>query len=205
MPGADLPHVRTGDDLRSMLAGGGGPVPGVGGATGLAIRAATRLGVTRDPARVRRLSQRWLPLGHEVVVIGGGLVGLELAEFLAERGRRVTVLESGPVLGLPMALPRRWEAVARAAGHGVDLHRSAELVEITPGSVRFRTAADDGRPHDREVPATDVVVASEVGPGAPLAEALDAAGFDVRVVGDAATVGYIEGAMHSAGTVARAL
>ena len=34
-----------------------------------------------------------------VVVVGGGLVGLELAEFLAERGRRVTVVEEGDKLG----------------------------------------------------------------------------------------------------------
>jgi hypothetical protein len=55
------------------------------------------------------------------------------------------------------------------------------------------------------VTATDVIVASEVRSDESLGEALRAGGFDVRVVGDAHEVGYIEGAMHSARVVATAL
>ena len=41
--------------------------------------------------------------GKRVVIIGGGLVGAELAEFLMERDRKVTVLEEGDKLALEMA------------------------------------------------------------------------------------------------------
>ncbi len=38
------------------------------------------------------------PTGHEIVIIGGGLVGCETAEFLITEGKRVTVIERLPSL-----------------------------------------------------------------------------------------------------------
>ena len=194
VPGCDLPHVRTGDELRSAITGG----PGTGSRWLRALMAiARRLRLTADADRLRTLSRRWMPVGRRVVVVGGGLVGLELAEFLAERRRAVTVLEAGPALGLPMAAPRRWTAVRRADQHGVVLVREAELVEITPAEVAYRVGEQVSR-----VPADTVVVATEVEPGAILTADLEAAGMEVHVIGDAAEVGYIEGAVHSAWRVA---
>jgi glycine/D-amino acid oxidase-like deaminating enzyme len=134
-----------------------------------------------------------MPIAEDVVVLGGGLVGLELAEFLAERRRRVTVLEPGPALGLPMAAPRRWAAVRRAAADGVTLVRNAEVVEITPAEVVYRVEGE----HRRARGGT-VVVAGEVRARAPLATEHERSGIEVHVVGDALEVGYIEGAIHSA-------
>lgn len=199
LPGADLPHVRSGDELRADLAG-----EASGRAAGpfqrLAMRVGRRMGLLSTPERIRRWSKRWMPVGHRVVVVGGGLVGLEVAEFLAERGRDVTVLEAGAQLGLPMAMPRRWHAVGHAASLGVTLVRSATVKEITPSEVVYEV---DGA--EQRAPADDVVIASAVASDHALADELATAGFDVRLVGDAATVGYIEGAMHSAHALARSL
>src|SRR5690606_9923817 len=82
-------------------------------------------GVTKSAEAIRRLTRTFLPMGKDVVVIGGSLVGLELAEWLAERGRNVVVVEEGKAFGLPMAMPRRWTAVRRAGELGVVLHRGA--------------------------------------------------------------------------------
>ena len=141
-----------------------------------------------------------MPVRKQVVVIGGGLVGLGLAEFLAERRRQVTVLEPGAALGLPMASPRRWTAVRRAREHGVRLVRDAVVTEITATDVAYRVGDQDER-----VAAGSVIVATEVTPSAGLAEDLWALGVEVHVVGDAGTVGYIEGAIHSAWPVAASL
>ena len=46
--------------------------------------------------RIRRLSEHYLPLGEHVVIYGGGLVGVELAEFLAERHRQRHAHRAGP-------------------------------------------------------------------------------------------------------------
>jgi 2,4-dienoyl-CoA reductase-like NADH-dependent reductase (Old Yellow Enzyme family)/thioredoxin reductase len=201
VPGADRPHVWTGDDLREALIAGrvrrGRALGLLGRAT---IRAAAVLRVTGDAERVRRLSHRWLPLGRRVVVLGGGLVGMELAEFLAERRRSVTVLEPGSAAGLPMAAPRRWTAVRTAVAHGVDVVREATLVEIGEQTVVYERGGEQV-----EVGADSVVVAGEVRAGAPLADELRRLGLEVHVVGDADDVGYIEGAIRSAWRVARSI
>ncbi|MFF0816970.1 FAD-dependent oxidoreductase [Rhodococcus sp. NPDC003318] len=202
VPGGDLPHVHTGDSLRALMTGTGDVSD-----QSLVLRVAGRLGrllgITRSPARIRDLSRRFLrfaPMSRNVVVVGGSLVGLELAEFLAERGSRVTLLAEGGQLGVPMAMPRRWTAVKHAREVGVTVHRNATVQRITRTTVEF--AVDGG---SLSVPASMVVVASGVSAAAPLADDLARQGVDVRVVGDAGSVDYIEGAMHSAWRVATAL
>lgn len=204
VPGADLPHVHTGDTLRAMLTGTGDAGPAPTGRLRLArwaARAGRLTGATRRPQLIRRATRAFLPVGKNVVVIGGSLVGLELAEFFAERGKTVTVLEAGAQLGLPMAMPRRWGAVRRAGEHGVRTERTVTVEEITPRTVRFV----DTEGERRSIPADLVVVASEVAASAPLAKELADRGVPVQVVGDASEVGYIQGAIHSAWRVARDL
>jgi NADPH-dependent 2,4-dienoyl-CoA reductase/sulfur reductase-like enzyme len=194
-----MAHVLTGDDLRALLTGSG-DVSRASRLVRLVVGAARRVRLTADADRVRRLSRWWLPLGRRVVVVGGGLVGLELAAFAADRRRTVTLLEAGPALGLPMASPRRWTAVRHAEDEGVTLVRSARLVEITATEVVYEVGGEQHR-----TPADTVVIAGEVAPGGSLAAELEARSIEVHVVGDAAEVGYIEGAIHAAWAVARDL
>jgi NADPH-dependent 2,4-dienoyl-CoA reductase/sulfur reductase-like enzyme len=201
VPGADLPHVLTGDVLRGLITGEkGSDNRSLSSISKVVVAAGRNLGLLNSADRIRSLSKTWMPVGKRIVVIGGGLVGLELAEFLAERGRLVTVLEEGPHMGLPMAMPRRWTAVSKATKHGVVLVRGATVVSIDKVAVRYRS--DD---KEFEVRGDTVVVASQVEPDSTLAESLSALGVRVQVVGDAMTVGYIEGAMHTAHQVAREL
>ncbi|MEJ2108596.1 MAG: FAD-dependent oxidoreductase, partial [Acidobacteriota bacterium] len=51
------------------------------------------------PETLRKLTKFYLPLGKKVVVIGGAIQGCELAEFLAKRGREVTVVETSDMIG----------------------------------------------------------------------------------------------------------
>ena len=201
VPGANLPHVLTGDALRGVITGEAGVDQRSLNSFGkFAVATGRSLGLLNSADRIRTLSKTWMPVGKRVVVIGGGLVGLELAEFLAERGRKVTVLEEGPHLGLPMAMPRRWTAVIKATKHGVVLVRDATVVSIDKVSVRYRVGEDEF-----EVRGDSVVVASQVEPDVQLAELLSDLGIRVQVVGDALNIGYIEGAIHTANRVAREL
>jgi 2,4-dienoyl-CoA reductase-like NADH-dependent reductase (Old Yellow Enzyme family)/thioredoxin reductase len=201
VPGAHRSHVLSGDDLRALLTGDApGAARGLKLHERVAVGAGRRLGLTADMDKVRTLSKRWMPLGDDVVVVGGGLVGVELAEFLAERGRTVTVLETSDELGVEMAHPRRARALHEARQHGVTFLRGAELVEIGSDEVVVRTAEGE-----RRVRADQVVLASGVVPDTGLAGALAAAGLDVRTVGDAGEVGYIQGAVRSGYLAARAI
>src|SRR5690606_34865055 len=87
----------------------------------------------------RRMSELYLPLGRNVVIYGGGLVGVELAEFLAERHRKVTVIEPGPSFGKELMIVRRWRIMDTLRRLGVTLLPSAELLEIKPDRVVYRT------------------------------------------------------------------
>ncbi len=201
VPGAGAAHVLSGDDLRGLLTGDD-PAAGKGLALHqrLAIAAGRKLHLTDDMKRVRDLSRTWMPLADDVAVIGGGLVGLELAEFLAERGRRVTLIEPGAYVGQEMAHPRRLRAVYEAEQHHVRIERHATLVEIGSDSVIFER---DGERHTAS--AGHVILASGVHADAMLADELRAVGIEVHVVGDAGEVGYIQGAIRTANDVARTL
>lgn len=202
IPGGDLPHVYTGDSLRHVMAGTAGR-----GDANLFLRAIGRMGaltgITKSPKAVREVTKLFMPIGHNVVVVGGSLVGLELAEYLAHRGRSVTLLEEGATLGLPMAMPRRWTAVKDAKKAGVTLRRKASATRITEDRVFFASGDDTD---EKSAPADVVIMAAGTYAAAPLADDLRASGFDdVRVVGDASAVDYIEGAIHTAWKVATAI
>lgn len=196
VPGSTLPHVHTGDSLRALMTGAG-DVSEVPPLLRFIAKLGKLSGITRSPAAIRTVTRRFLPMGKDVVVIGGSLVGLELSEFLAERGRQVTLLEEGQQLGVPMALPRRWTAVRTARDEGVTVHRHATVQRITDKYVEFQVGAQT-----MTAPADMVVVASGVSAQAPLADALAGVVPEVHVVGDAGAVDYIEGAIHSAWKVA---
>lgn len=193
IPGGDLPHVHTGDSLRATMLG-----TATADEAGAFLRTVGKLGrlstITKRPAWIRRLTKIALPMGKDVVVIGGSLVGLELAEFLAERGRKVTLLHESQQLGLPLAMPRRWTAVRHAKEHGVDIQRRVKVSYITESTVAWT----DAKGRAQSAPADMVIYADGTTAAAPLADELRAAGIDCEVIGDAGEVGYIHGAIHSA-------
>ena len=199
--GASLPHVLSGDDLRGLLTGDDpAAAKRLGLGQRLVVAAGRKLGVTDDMDRVRSLSKRWMPIGDDVVVIGGGLVGVELAEFLAERGRRVTVLEEGDKLGVEMAHPRRARALQEARTHGVTFVTGATVTSIDADGVDYRVGDSGAR-----VTASHVVLATGVHADTTLADALRDSGVEAHVVGDAGTVGYIQNAIATGNAIARAL
>jgi 2,4-dienoyl-CoA reductase-like NADH-dependent reductase (Old Yellow Enzyme family)/thioredoxin reductase len=201
VPGADLPHVLSGDDLRGMLTGDDpSALKRLSLYRRTVVALGRRTGMMSTMDRVRGLSRRWMPIGKKVVVIGGGLVGVELAEFLAERSRKVIVLEAGDKLGVEMAHPRRARALFEARAHGVELVTGAEVTAITADHVEYRVG-------DRTLTADadSVVLASGVHADRGVAERMEAAGLEVHVVGDAGEVGYIQGAVRSGHLAGRAL
>ncbi len=120
-------------------------------------------------------------LPRRVAVIGGGPIGVELAQALARFGAAVTLLEQGPRV-MPRDDPDASALVAQAlARDGVSLRLGAQLVAVTAGavgqSVRFRA---DGATHEIVVDAI-LVAAGRV----PNVEGLglDAAGVETTAGG----------------------
>jgi NADPH-dependent 2,4-dienoyl-CoA reductase/sulfur reductase-like enzyme len=204
IPGHDLPHVFSGDDMRRLMLGEESAE--LKRKTGIATRLATRLGaatgITANLDFVRSATRRWMPLGQKIVIIGGELVGLELAEFLHERGREVTVLEPAPRLGKGLLLVRRMRLIAELREHGVAMHGGVKDLAIGESDVTFTDVGGEAR----MIVADQVIVAMGASGDVALADHLRAEGFTVETVGDCNGVGYIEGAIRGAAeTVARLL
>jgi 2,4-dienoyl-CoA reductase (NADPH2) len=141
------------------------------------------------------------PVGPDVVVLGGDLPGLGVAEEAGRRGARVTVLEASDVFGLHLGLPGRWRRVHDLRAAGITLAGGVEVLEVTPEVVRWRDL--DG---DHETVAGAVLVTSEAAPDTTLADEVAGRGLDVVAVGDAGVgAGLLEHAMRGALEVAVAL
>jgi NADPH-dependent 2,4-dienoyl-CoA reductase/sulfur reductase-like enzyme len=199
--GVDRPNVLSGDDLRSLLTGGDPAV---------AARKLTRrqravlgmgslLGVSDRLELMRELTRRWMPLGRRVAIVGGSLVGVELAEFLSERGREVVVLEESGTFAAQMAPPRRWRALHHLRERGVELWAEARVEAIREEGVTFRDK--DGGQHT--VAADSVILAAGARANHALTEAIAHLGPEVHSIGDCDGVGYIEGAIRDGACVAR--
>jgi len=44
--------------------------------------------------KLRKATSAWMPIGKNVVIIGAGFEGCQLAEFLVKRGRKVTLVDT---------------------------------------------------------------------------------------------------------------
>ncbi|HEX4776160.1 MAG TPA: FAD-dependent oxidoreductase [Acidimicrobiia bacterium] len=115
------------------------------------------------------------------VVVGGGYIGLEVAEALVTRGAHVTVIEAGeqPMSTLDPDIATRVADAMRAIGIDVRLGTPVDAFETGPdGRVRAVVAGDT------TVPADVVVLGLGVHPASALARD---AGIDVGVTGGIVT------------------
>lgn len=207
IPGIHQDHVLDGDDLRSLLTGEGDPntAQKISRTGRLAIRVGRAVGLTSEPARIRKASYAYMPVGQQIVVLGGGLVGCEIAEFLAERGRHVTLLEAGAIPALEMAHPRRFRVLYELGELGVEVHRHAEATEITTTEVRYTRTDPDGTQSQHHAPADAVILAAGLEPNPHLATQLQGLAPEIQVLGDATGVEYLEGAIRDGFHAARTI
>lgn len=117
-----------------------------------------------------------------VVIIGGGLVGLEVAELLVERGHQITVVEMQSGVANDLGLLRKICVMESLYGHGVQLMTGSKCMAIHKDSI---IVEKDGEQH--HIPADYVVIA--VGSRALNKEALqnymEETSIPYHVIGDA--------------------
>lgn len=202
--GANMKHVWSGDELRRLMTGDRADEIAKAKLSltqRTMMKAGSLSGATNSRDALQGLSKLWMPLGKHVVIIGGGLVGLELAEFLIERGRTVTVLEPGVSLGSELAIVRRWRVLDNLSDHNVPMLTQCEVTRIDRDQVHYF----DTDQNPQSVAANSVVLAIGAGPDRSLADKLAQSGLPVTAIGDCEHLGYIEGALSSGTTAALAL
>jgi len=122
-------------------------------------------------------------VGQRVLVVGGGMTGLETAEFLAQQGKEVVVVEQLKRVGADMGGTVRWHLMNRLKGQKVELITSTQVKEIGPeGAV---TVLRNGREETlRRFDAT--VLACGAKPRNEVAAQIESKVKELYIIGDAA-------------------
>ncbi|EGD52523.1 NADH:flavin oxidoreductase/NADH oxidase [Thermoanaerobacter ethanolicus JW 200] len=78
-----------------------------------------------------------IPKGRDIAIIGGGLTGLETAEYLAEKGKKVTVLEMKEEVGEGIYPMVKKLILNRLKELKVDIITNALIKEISGGKLMY--------------------------------------------------------------------
>jgi len=89
-----------------------------------------------------RLPAGWNPfktIGKRVVIIGGAIHGCQLGEFMAKRGRKVTIVETSDELGRLLAPEYKNRLFIWFRKKGVETYAGVKLVEINKEGLKIIT------------------------------------------------------------------
>src|SRR6516164_7947518 len=146
-----------------VLAPGAMPIRPV--ARGLELPGVFVVRTIPDTRRIRT----WLeaPPRREAVVVGGGFIGLEMAENLVRRGLAVTVIEKLPQVMPPLDPEMAAEVARHLHKEGVRLRLGEGFREIEAAGDRLAVRTD----RDATIPTDLVILALGVRPEVTLAQA----------------------------------
>lgn len=133
--------------------------------------------------------------GKKVIVVGARYNGLETAEYLAERGNEVKVIEMAPTIGEGIYFQVLLDLTANLSKLGVECIPNRELVEVKADKVIVKNA-ETGDMIEME---SDAVVLS-VGTRSvnALMDELAGGSYKLASIGDAAAIGRIGDATRTA-------
>ena len=144
-------------------------------------------------------SNHYVPQDN-IVVIGGGLVGLEAMEILSCQGKKVTVVEMQDAVGkdMDMFVIPYFKDFLKA--HQIPIHTSAKCVAIGEDYVAIEK---DGEV--TQIPCEAVVVATGARSNCSVEETVQGLGIAYKLVGDASRPSKAMDAIWSANEAARAI
>ncbi|MFB0521409.1 MAG: FAD-dependent oxidoreductase, partial [Desulfatiglandales bacterium] len=119
-------------------------------------------------------------VGNQAVIIGGELVGCETAEFLAEKGKKVTIMRRGPEIATGVGPCLRPFFLDRLSEKGITLLTGLRYNEVTPGGLAITTKEGE----KKTVEADTIVLAAGAIPSKKLYEDVKGKLPEVHCVGD---------------------
>jgi len=140
-----------------------------------------------------RATHYYLPMGKRVVVIGAGLHGLEVAEFLVKRRRKVTVVEPTEVVGEGMLDFRLHISLGWFPRKGVEIITEAKNIRVTEKGLSYEDK--DGTKH--EIEADTVMPTAPLLPNDDLYKALEGKVPELHLIGDGKEAGMIVHAVRA--------
>ena len=132
--------------------------------------------------------------GKKIAVIGGGLTGLETAEYLSDFDNEVSVIEMAPAVGTAMYRSVTDAVVGHITKNGGHIMTGTMFKAVGDGFVTLNSLATG---YDTDAPFDACVIAMGVKPNDAIVAEFEAAFDKVAVVGDTVEPGNIADATHS--------
>lgn len=139
-------------------------------------------------------------VGKNVVVIGGALVGCETVHFLADKGKRVTILRRGKKIGKEIGYTTRYLLLESLKKYGVQMLPGIQYEKIIENGIIIRV---DGQ--SRLIKAENIVLAAGYLPNDALFRGLKGKVKEIYALGDCVEPRTILEAIHEASAIARTL
>jgi 2,4-dienoyl-CoA reductase (NADPH2) len=156
---------------------------------------------TFGPRFLGRATRYYLPMGKKVIVVGAGLHGMEVAEYLVKRGRTVTIVEPTDVIGEGVIDFRLGLTMDWFAAKGVRILTGARNIVVTDRGLAFE---DAGGQHV-ELEADTVMPTAPLATNDKLYQALEGKVPELYLIGDGKEAGMIVHAVRSGYQTAKGL
>ena len=128
--------------------------------------------------------------GQNVVIIGGGLIGVDIAEYLNQKGKKVTLLTRQSRIGADIGVSTRWVTMMRIRESEIKVIKKVSYKEIKKDGVVIER---DGE--EMYIPADTIVISGGFLPDRGLIEALKGK-IPIKEVGDCIELRKIKDAIH---------
>lgn len=145
-----------------------------------------------DVVKAEEVLRGGVEVGGSVAVVGGGFVGCETAEFLADQGKTVTIVEMLSDLPLTEESVHTTYLVERLKKRDVSILLGAKAVGVAAKGLIFST--EEGR--KELLPCDTIVMATTPKPNQELYESVRKIVPEVFIAGDCAKPSRIVDAIH---------
>ncbi|MGD9159047.1 MAG: FAD-dependent oxidoreductase [Desulfobacteraceae bacterium] len=180
IPGIDSPRVVKAEDLNRKLK--------------KTLRYA-------GPAKLTWATKLWMPIGKNVVIIGGGIHGLQTAVFLVKRGKKVTVVEEAEKMGAMVIENHKVRLFGWLEEKGVQMYPGVKYEEITDKGLTITTKEGE----KKTLPADTILPALPMAPNPELIENLKDTAPEVYQIGDCINPALIIDAIGDGSRIGRTI
>jgi 2,4-dienoyl-CoA reductase (NADPH2) len=139
------------------------------------------------PKRLRTLTKIWMPIGKNVVIIGGEIQGCQLGEFLTKRSRNVAIVDTEKELGKWMYPERKNRLFYWFRKKDVKLIGGVKLEKIA--SEGLIVVVKDG--NTQILKADKIIPALPLAPNLELLNKLKGTTLKIYTIGDCISPGII--------------
>jgi len=138
-----------------------------------------------------------LPQNEKIVIIGGGLIGIEMASKLVDKGNEIIVVEMLSEIAAGMEMLERKLTLAKLKSKNVKIYLESKVTEIDGNKIKMSQ-------HEKEIVLENIdkiIVATGMKSYHPLKEKLEGK-IPLHLIGDAQKVAKAQDAILSAYVIA---